>query len=116
MAFERYGTSTVTTRWWLRGRSRRSSGRYSSTWSTGGLTATTELTTHQDTFEYGMRAGVFSESTKDELVALWQNYRNGTYYQQERATAEQAEAMLRYAECLHDHILSLAGRDHDCIC
>lgn len=63
-----------------------------------------------------MRAGVFSESTKDELVALWQNYRNGTYYQQERATAEQAEAMLRYAECLHDHILSLAGRDHDCIC
>jgi hypothetical protein len=81
-----------------------------------GLAATPELTTHQDTFEYGVQAGVFSESTKDELVALWQNYRNGTYYQQDRATAEQAEAMLRYAECMHDHIPTLAGRDHDCIC
>jgi hypothetical protein len=59
---------------------------------------------------------VFSEATKDELIELWQTYRNGTYYQQERATAEQAEAMLVYAECMHDHNPKLAGREHDCIC
>lgn len=58
----------------------------------------------------------FSEPTKDELVELWQNYRNGTYYQQERATTEQAEAMLAYAECMHEHAPKLAGRAHDCIC
>lgn len=72
-------------------------------------------TSHEDAFEYGMQAGVFSEATKDELVELWQTYWNGTYYQQERATAEQAEAMLAYAEGMHDHVPKLAGRVHDCI-
>jgi hypothetical protein len=81
-----------------------------------GLAETEELMNHEDTFEYGVQAGVFSEATKDELVELWQNYRNGTYYQQERATTEQAEAMLAYAECIHDHVPRLAGRVHDCIC
>jgi len=71
---------------------------------------------HEDAFEYGVRAGAFSETTKDELVELWQNHRNGTYYQQERATAEQAKAMLKYAECMHNHIPKLAGRAHNCIC
>jgi hypothetical protein len=81
-----------------------------------GLAETADLMNHEDTFEYGVQTGVFSEATKDELVELWQNYRNGTYYQQERATTEQAEAMLTYAECMHDHVPKLAGRAHDCIC
>ena len=81
-----------------------------------GLAEMDDLMNHEDAFEYGMQAGVFSEATKDELVELWQTYRNGTYYQQERATAEQAEAMLAYAECMHDHVPKLAGRAHDCIC
>lgn len=75
-----------------------------------------EMQSHEDTFKCGAQAGVFSESTRDELVELWKNYRNGTYYQQERATREQAVAMLAYAECMHDHIPKLAGRAHDCIC
>jgi hypothetical protein len=81
-----------------------------------GVARTGDLLDHENTFEYGVQAGVFSASTKDELVDLWQNYRNGTYYQRERATAEQAGAMLAYAECVHDHIPKLAGREHDCIC
>ncbi|MFQ3475359.1 hypothetical protein HKK80_03740 [Halonotius sp. F2-221B] len=81
-----------------------------------GLAETNDLLNHEDTFEYGVQAGVCSEATKTELVELWQNHRNGTYYQQERATAEQAEAMLAYAECMHDHVPKLAGRSHDCIC
>lgn len=81
-----------------------------------GLAEVDELMNHDDAFEYGMQAGVFSEATKDELIELWQTYRNGTYYQQERATAEQAEAMLAYAECMHEHVPKLAGRAHDCIC
>lgn len=81
-----------------------------------GLAETDDLMNHEDTFEYGVQAGVVSDATKVELVELWQNYRNGTYYQQERATAEQAEAILGYAECMHDHVPTLAGRAHDCIC
>jgi hypothetical protein len=81
-----------------------------------GLVASDEMHSHEETFEYGAQAGVFSRSTKDELIELWKNHRNGTYYQQERATAEQATAMLAYAECMHDHVPTLAGRAHDCIC
>lgn len=41
-----------------------------------GAAASTDLTTHADTFEYGARAGVFSTETTNELADLWQNYRN----------------------------------------
>jgi hypothetical protein len=81
-----------------------------------GLAEPNDMQSHEDTFEYGAQAGLFSQSTKDELIELWKNHRNGTYYQQERATAEQAAAMLAYAECMHDHVPKLAGRAHDCIC
>ena len=81
-----------------------------------GMAESNDLHAHADTFEYGEKAGVFTRSTKDDLIELWKNHRNGTYYQQERATAEQAAAMLAYAECMHDHIPTLAGRAHDCIC
>lgn len=81
-----------------------------------GLAASDEMQSHEDAFENGAQAGVFSQSTKDELVELWKTNRNGTYYQQERATAEQAASMLEYAECMHDHVPTLAGRAHDCLC
>lgn len=81
-----------------------------------GLVKSDDMQSHEDAFEYGAQAGVFSQPTKDELIELWKTYRNGTYYQQERATAEQAAAMLTYAECMHDHVPRLAGRAHDCIC
>lgn len=81
-----------------------------------GLAESEEMQSHEDTFTYGAQAGLISEPTKDELIELWKNYRNGTYYQQERATSEQAVAMLAYAECMHDHVPKLAGRAHDCIC
>ncbi|WP_311173060.1 hypothetical protein [Halobellus ordinarius] len=81
-----------------------------------GLAESNELLSHEDTFDYGAQAGIFSRSTKDELIELWKNHRNSTYYQQERATAEQATTMLAYAECMHDHIPKLAGRAHDCVC
>lgn len=81
-----------------------------------GLAEANDMQSHEDTFEYGAQAGVFSESTKNELIELWKNHRNETYYQQGRATAEQAAAMLTYAEGMHEHIPTLAGRAHDCIC
>lgn len=81
-----------------------------------GLAESNHLKNHEDAFEYGAQAGVFSQATANELIDLWQIYRNGMYYQQERATDEQAAAMLAYAECMHTHIPTLAGRAHDCIC
>lgn len=81
-----------------------------------GKASSDEITSHADTFALGEEAGVFSPSTANELTELWRNYRNGTYYQQERATKEQAEAMFQYATRLHEHISRLARRRHDCIC
>lgn len=81
-----------------------------------GLAESADMQSHDDAFEYGAQAGVFSRPTKNELVELWKNHRNETYYQQARATAEQATAILAYAECMHSHITKLAGRKHDCIC
>jgi hypothetical protein len=81
-----------------------------------GLAGSDDMQSHEDTFKYGARAGVFSQPTKTELVELWETHRNGTYYQQERATAEQAAEMFEYAACMHDHVPKLAGRAHECIC
>jgi len=81
-----------------------------------GAAESEEITDHRDSFELGAKAGVFSPETATELIELWWNYRNGLYYQEKRATAEQADAMLTYATCLHDHVTTLAGRDHDCLC
>lgn len=81
-----------------------------------GLVESNEITDHDDTFELGAKAGVFSVATAEELAELWRNYRTGTYYREDRATAEQATATLEYATCLHDHIPTLAGRSHDCLC
>lgn len=53
-----------------------------------GLAESDDMQSHEDTFEYGAQAGVFAQSMKDELIELWKNHRNGTYSQQERATAE----------------------------
>lgn len=75
-----------------------------------------EMQSHEDTFEYGAEAGVFTEPTCDDLIELWNTNRNGSYYQQQRATDQQATAMLNYTECMHDHIPQLARRSHDCIC
>jgi len=36
---------------------------------------------HEDTFEPGAQAGIFSDGTGEELVELWKNYRNELYYQ-----------------------------------
>lgn len=81
-----------------------------------GVAGSEEIHDHEETFDLGVQAGVFTEATAAELVELWQSYRNGLYYQQDRATAEQADAMLAYATCLHEHVPNLAGRSHDCIC
>jgi hypothetical protein len=45
-----------------------------------GLAEADDMQSHEDTFDSGAQAGVFSPSTKDELVELWKNHRNGTYY------------------------------------
>jgi hypothetical protein len=81
-----------------------------------GAVESNEIRDHNETFGLGAEAGLFTANTADELIGLWETYRNGLYYQQRRATAEQADAMLTYARCLHEHATALAGRRHDCIC
>ncbi len=81
-----------------------------------GAVTSNELRNHDETFKVGAQAGLFTPETAAELITLWQTYRNGLYYQERRATAEQANAMLTYAQCIHRHVTALAGRRHDCIC
>ena len=41
-----------------------------------GLAASDDMQSHKDTFDFGAQAGVFAQSTKNELVGLWQNHRS----------------------------------------
>lgn len=81
-----------------------------------GAVESNEIRDHDETFELGTEAGLFTADTANKRIGLWETYRNGLYYQQRRATAEQADAMLTFARCLHEHTTSLTGRRHDCIC
>jgi len=40
-----------------------------------------DIMSHEDTFEPGAQAGIFSDGTGEELVELWKKYRNELYYQ-----------------------------------
>ena len=80
-----------------------------------GIRALRDIDRHHTLVVEGSVA-VLERTVQFYVIELWKNHRNGTYYQQERATAEQAAAMVAYAECMHDHIPKLAGRAHDCIC
>lgn len=71
---------------------------------------------HQEVYERGSRAGLYDEDFKEKLLALWRNNRSESYYREGVGSEARADAMLGFAEQVHDHVLQLAGLGHECIC
>ncbi len=75
-----------------------------------------EYVNHADVYRRGRRAGLYDREFAGKLEMLWRNNRSETYYREGIATEERSERLLALAEQLHDHVLQLAGREHECIC
>ena len=81
-----------------------------------GLIHEDEYVNHEQVYQRGEDAGLYSREFADKLMNLWRNNRSETYYREGIATEDRAEKMLELAEAIHGHILQLAGENHECIC
>lgn len=71
---------------------------------------------HEHVYDLGVQAGLYDDDVRDKLLALWRNNRSRTYYREGIGSEQSAAQMTVLARQLHDHVLQLAGRSHDCIC
>jgi hypothetical protein len=81
-----------------------------------GLLHEDEYVNHEEVYQRGEDAGLYSGEFAGKLTNLWRNNRSDTYYREGVATEDRAEKMLKLAEAVHSHILQLAGESHECIC
>lgn len=72
--------------------------------------------THPGVYRAAAKAGVFGESTAEELADLWREHRAKTYYQDGLATADRAESMYKLGTELHRYITGRSQQGHECIC
>lgn len=70
---------------------------------------------HAEVYEQGVRVGLFSTSVADRLEQLWRENRSKLYYRSGKASERRADAMLRLAIAVHDHVVDLS-RSRDCVC
>jgi hypothetical protein len=75
-----------------------------------------DFVTHEHVYDLGVQAGLYDDDVRDKLLALWRNNRSRTYYREGIGSQQGAAHMTALARQLHDHVLQLAGRSHDCIC
>jgi hypothetical protein len=81
-----------------------------------GLLHEDEYINHENVYQKGEDAGLYTEEFAGKLTNLWRNNRSDTYYREGIATEERAKMMLELAEAVHIHVLQLAGDSHECIC
>lgn len=81
-----------------------------------GLLDRDEYVDHRTVYDRGFEAGLYDESFREKLFALWRNNRSDTYYREGVGTEDRAHTMLALAEAVHAHVLQLAGKRHECIC
>lgn len=75
-----------------------------------------EYVNHREVYERGHEAGLYDNSFKEKLLSLWRDNRSRSYYREGVGSRKRAEIMLALAEHVHEHVLQLAGRKHECIC
>jgi hypothetical protein len=75
-----------------------------------------EFVDHRKVYELGENAALYGSDFRQKLVELWENNRSRTYYREGIGSKRTAELMIELAESIHDHVLQLAGRSHECIC
>ncbi|WP_436343771.1 hypothetical protein [Natronorubrum sp. FCH18a] len=71
---------------------------------------------HTTAIQRSAAVGFITEEVAIRLGDLWTDNRAQTYYQDGRATAERAEAMLALATEIHAQVVGLVGIRHDCLC
>jgi hypothetical protein len=71
---------------------------------------------HPGVYQEAATAGLFAESTANDLADLWREHRAKTYYQDGLASADRAEAMYALATEIHDFIIGRSGQGHECVC
>jgi len=81
-----------------------------------GVMSAEEFVGHEEVYERGVSAGLYGEGFKEKMAALWRNNRSRSYYREGVGTDERATEMLELAAQIHDHVLQLAGRSHECVC
>lgn len=72
--------------------------------------------THPGVYRGAATAGIFSESTAEDLADLWREHRAKTYYQDGLATADRAEQMYALATEIHAFILGRSSQGYECCC
>jgi len=75
-----------------------------------------EYIDHREVYERSSRIGLYSEEFGEKLIALWKNNRSRSYYREGVGSEERASKILQLAEEIHNHVLQLAGKSHECIC
>ena len=72
--------------------------------------------THPGVYREAASAGIFSESTANDLADLWRDHRAKTYYQDGLAAAERAETMYALADEVHRFVVGRSSQGHECLC
>lgn len=76
-----------------------------------------EFVTHENIFEMGAKAGIYSKTTEEMLRRLWDLNRSNIYYRRGLSTKYAAENMYLLANSIHTHLLSLdKNLKKECVC
>lgn len=71
--------------------------------------------THPGVYREAASAGIFTESTAEDLADLWRDHRAKTYYQDGLAAADRAEQMYALASEIHDFVVGRSSQGYECL-
>lgn len=72
--------------------------------------------THPGVYREATAAGIFAESTAEDLADLWRDHRAKTYYQDGLAAADRATKLYALAREVHAFIVGRSAQGHECLC
>lgn len=72
--------------------------------------------THPGVYREAANAGLFSESTAEDLADLWRDHRAKTYYQDGLASRDRADRMAALATEIHAFVVGRSQHGHECFC
>lgn len=81
-----------------------------------GMIKEDDFVPHENVYRLGQEAALYGDMFAEKLLNLWRNNRSDTYYREGRGSDTRADVMHQLATDIHDYVLQLAGRSHECIC
>jgi hypothetical protein len=82
----------------------------------GAMSPEEVISSHRRLYQRGAEIGLYDDTFGDDLAELWNRNRTKTYYRLGIATKEQAEAMYRLANDIHQHLVEMSRMSHECLC